>query len=75
MGKNTVNEERSKAATDTPVTRGGSWIVRDHEGNYWGPFSSANELGAWAGKKWPDIPEWEEGIEGDCWDVEALNAP
>lgn len=50
------------------------WIVRDRNGNAWGPFEKTNEPGEWARRKWPD-QEQDERREGKGWDIEALRDP
>lgn len=53
------------------------WIIRDNNDKPWGPFDSAAAAQAWAQKKWPNIPEYdEENHDGHgCWTVEAVWSP
>ena len=46
------------------------WIVRDKEGNPWGPFEGSAKAIAWAHQKWPEEIEQEDG-----WDIEMLWQP
>lgn len=53
--------------TDKPA-----YILRDRDGNPWGPFDSAVEVAAWAKTKWPDQDEGEPRVG---WRVLALRNP
>ena len=71
-----MNTSGTETHSDTPLTRKGSWIVRDRDDNPWGPFDSAIVAAEWATKKWPDVPPWSEDLDPDnCWDVVALWSP
>lgn len=79
--ENDVNVSGSSAKTDTPVTRGRSGpvryvTVRRADGQPWGPFASMGEAIAWAERKWPGVPQMQDGLDPDeCWDIEDLWAP
>lgn len=62
---------------DTPMARERSWIVRDNDDKPWGPFGDAGQARAWAQKKWPEIPEYDESNHDGhgCWEIEMLWVP
>jgi len=73
--ENAVNEPRSAAKTDTPVTRGRSGPVRyevvDKDGKLMkGKFRTAQEAGEAARWMWPD-QEQDEDRTGKGWDVQV----
>ena len=73
--ENAVNEPRSAAKTDTPVTRSRSGPVRyeliDKDGQIAARHSSAAWLGAIAKEWWPD-QEQDEDRTGKGWDVQVV---
>lgn len=47
-------------------------IVRDREGNWWGPFEQPKDAAQWATLKWP---AQDEGEKGKGWKIEWLRPP
>jgi len=58
----------------TEDKRGLLLIVRDRDGNYWGPFTDPIEATAWIKRKWPGMSQ-DENREGRGWDIETLREP
>lgn len=51
------------------------WIVRDPDGNAWGPFEKASEAGKWAQAKWPLPHRLQTNLDPPWWNVEVLETP
>jgi hypothetical protein len=73
MVKNTMNEGRSDAGSDTQVTRGRSGPVRceivDRDGRVHGTFHTLIEANAYVRKHFPD-QEQDEDRTDKGWDVQ-----
>lgn len=72
---------RTERKIDTPMTRGRSWIVRDHHEILWGPFVDVDAARGWAKKTWPNLPEVDDlPTDADLhtavfWEIQEVNSP
>jgi len=75
--ENAVNEPRSTAKTDTPVTRVRSGLVRyevvDKDGGKHGPFDCLANAQLYVWNKWPD-QEQDEDRTGKGWDIQVVGS-